>query len=99
MLTDFIPQATVSVSATGTAATVAVKSAGSPAKVRIVVPVAAPMMFLKFGSASDAATSSDTPFLPGSIETVLMTKDQTNVSAISSTGSSGTVYITVGVEP
>lgn len=92
----FSPQVTSTVTAgSGAAVNVSLKSSGSPCSVRIANPTGNQIMYVKFGVSTDAATTSDMPILPGSIEVFQMQSNQTHLSAISA-GASSTLYLTVG---
>jgi hypothetical protein len=95
MADDFIPGATVSVTAGATAQSIQVKNAGAAARVRLLASAAAYTFFFKFGDNTVVATAGDTPFNSGAIEQFCMQTNETHVSIISPQGSV-TLYVTQG---
>lgn len=67
-----------------------------PCTVRVCTAGSSALMFVKFGDSSVTATSSDMALPGGVVEIFQLAAGQTHMSVISS-GSSNTVYATVGV--
>lgn len=97
MAEPFFPMQTFSATAgNATAVAVKLKDAGSPCTVRIAIPAATALMYVKFGDSTVQATGTDMPFLPGAIEVFQLMAGQTHMSVLSS-GASNTVYATTGL--
>lgn len=65
-------------------------------QIMVTSPSANPLCFIKLGSgASLAATTSDTPILPGTVQTFGVIDVDDHIAAIVASGT-GTLYITIG---
>ncbi len=92
----FHPERTLSATAgSGAAVSVQLKSSQGPCTVRVAVLASTPAMYIKFGDSTVAATASDMPMLPGSVEIFQLFASETYMSVLS-TGATNTVYATVG---
>jgi hypothetical protein len=100
MLPPFTPGPTVNVSAgaTATAATAIGKPLNQDKQVLVTVPAGGSQVlsFIKFGDSSVAATTSDTPLMPGTAMVFTCGAAQTHFSVIGSAAGPTTVYVTSG---
>ena len=85
----------------GAAVAVQVKTTGtgagaSPATLRVCTAASSALMYVKFGDSSVVATSNDMALPGGVVEIFQLSANDTHMSVISS-GSSNTVYATIGL--
>lgn len=93
-LAPLTPGATVTLSASGTTARVALPSKRGD-QIRIANPAGGQIVFVKFGDATVTAAVTDTPVLVGSTDTFTVPPGMTYVAGITSTGTA-TIYFTSG---
>lgn len=94
MLNPFTPGSSVSRAATTSSASVALPSTKGN-QVLIFAPAANAVVFIKFGAADVAATTSDIAIPPGFNRIFTIPAGVTHVAAITA-ASTGTVYFTCG---
>ena len=87
--------ATVNLAVTSTTGRVARTLIGEDAAQVRIVNAGTVTVFLAFGGSSIDATTSGMPLLPGTAEVFTLTKEMTNIAAITASGTA-TIYATTG---
>lgn len=93
-LAPFTPGGTVSRAVTGTTANVALSKGGRDQQVMVSSLAANAIAFIKFGSSTVEAATTDTPILPGTQRIFTIGPDVTHMAAIGT--NSTTLYATTG---
>lgn len=89
----FTPAGTVTISVSSSNVTTALSKATNA--VMISAPAGGAVAFIKFGTSSVTAAVTDTPILPGSVQTFSVAPQVTHVGAITAS-STQTLYATSG---
>lgn len=92
-LAPFTPAGTVSLAVTGASGRVALAKSGLN-QVVVTSPGSSAIAFITIGDSAGTAAVTDTPILPGTVQTFTIPTTATHVAAIGTAGT--TLYFTVG---